>query len=59
MYNILPLEANLWTHLLLLYFSLISLRNLKKLSLLKGDENFFKKSSEGVLKSIVEQKSMR
>ena len=49
-------------HLLLLYFSLISLyiNILKTLSLLKRDENFFlEKSSEGVLKSIVEQKSMR
>ena len=33
---------------------------LKTLSLLKRDENFFlEKSSEGVLKSIVEQKNMR
>ena len=42
------------------FANLFKIRNIKTLSLLKRDENFFQeKSSEGVLKSFVEQKSMR
>ena len=36
------IQANLWTRLSVFIFAnLFKIRNLKKLSLLKGDENFF------------------